>query len=83
MKKRCIDGRGKNLGPLVQRLMLFGGSPASHARKFILIFFIIPDLLIFKVSIKKSSAQVLFTNLPNFPLWEEKGAGHAPRSVDM
>ena len=48
MRRRCIDGRGKDLGPLVQRLMLFGGSPASRAGKFILIFLIVPDLLISK-----------------------------------
>ena len=35
-----MTGSGTDLGTLVQRLMLFGGSPASRTVQFILIFFI-------------------------------------------
>ena len=45
--------------PLVQRLMLFGGSPAFRTGKFILIFLIVPDLLIFKISIKNQANRCL------------------------
>ena len=47
------------MGPLVQRLMLFGGSPVSRTGKFILIFLIVPDLLIFKISIKNQANRCL------------------------
>ena len=72
MRRRCIDGRGKDLGPLVQRLMLFGGSPASRAGKFILIFLIVPDLLIFKISIK-NQANRCFLQIPRIShFWKIK-----------
>ena len=63
---------GKDLGPLVQRLMLFGGSPVSRTGKFILIFLIVPDLLIFKISIK-NQAHRCFLQIPRIShFWKRK-----------
>ena len=56
----------------MQRLMLFGGSPASRAGKFILIFLIVPDLLIFKISIKKQAHRCLL-QIPRIShFWKRK-----------
>lgn len=68
-----MTGSGEDLGTLVQRLMLFGGSPASHAVQFILIFLIVPDLLIFKISIKNQAHRFFSQITRTFYFRKRKG----------